>query len=483
MRIAILHYHLQTGGVTRVIEHTATALIEAGHQVLVLAGEAPDSPLPEGTRFICIPELAYEERRPTCDGKTLVEMLFAATIKAFDELPDIWHIHNHSLGKNLAMAEAVLLLAEAEQRLLLQIHDFAEDGRPVLYRRMCKLLANDDPKRLGSLLYPLAPQIHYAVLNERDRWFLSATDIPMGQLHLLPNAVAMPKAVAPKSPIGNKRLWLYPTRAIRRKNLGELLLWAALAGDDDVFATTQAPKNPAEQERYQSWVALAGELGLKVEFELGTRVKSFSGLLASAHAMVTTSVGEGFGLAFLEPWLFERPLAGRNLPEITRDFRSLGLDLDNLYPRLDVPLAWIDETALRHQINGALHDHMGAYGRESLPHHTDLFFNAAVVNGRIDFGRLDEVAQAAIIRRLARTPRDQLSLNPQYLRADMEPARIHSNRRVAERDYSIEGYARRLLQIYERMSASKLTSHVDHANGTKLLDRFLDPQRLFLLRT
>ena len=38
----------------------------------------------------------------------------------------------------------------------------------------------------------------------------------------------------------------------------------------------------------------------------------FAALLASAHALVTTSVAEGFGLAFLEPWLMGRPLAGRH---------------------------------------------------------------------------------------------------------------------------------------------------------------------------
>ena len=42
--------------------------------------------------------------------------------------------------------------------------------------------------------------------------------------------------------------------------------------------------------------------------------------MASAHRLVTTSVAEGFGLAFLEPWLFGKGLLGRNLPEITVDF-------------------------------------------------------------------------------------------------------------------------------------------------------------------
>ena len=63
---------------------------------------------------------------------------------------------------------------------------------------------------------------------------------------------------------------------------------------------------------------------------------------ASPH-FVTTSIAEGFGLTFLEAIVFGRPLLGRDLPEITTDFRSQGINLQSLYSGLLVPRRWIDE--------------------------------------------------------------------------------------------------------------------------------------------
>jgi hypothetical protein len=144
--------------------------------------------------------------------------LGGVTRGAFGGEPDVWHIHNHSLGKNPALTQEVSNLAMAGQKILLQIHDFAEDGRPDNYRNLGKL---------KNRLYPIAPHIHYAALNKRDDRFLLAAGIPKSNLHLLPNSVSpLPptQSLKPKA----QSLFVYPCRAIRRKNLGELLLWSTL---------------------------------------------------------------------------------------------------------------------------------------------------------------------------------------------------------------------------------------------------------------
>ena len=138
------------------------------------------------------------------------------------------------------------------------------------------------------------------------------------------------------------RLFLYPTRAIRRKNLGEFLLWSALGEKGDRFATTLAPTSAGDRAPYERWVRVARSLGIPIEFEMGGRTTvPFPNLLRAAHTVVTTSVAEGFGLAFLEPWLAGRPLGARDLPELTDMFKKQGLDFGNLYRRLFVPLAWV----------------------------------------------------------------------------------------------------------------------------------------------
>lgn len=484
MRILISHFHLQTGGVSRVIEHACMALAAGGHRVLVVAGEPPQQPLPEGVGFALVPALAYEERRPAVDPAELVATLVRTAREELGDMPDLWHIHNHCLGKNLALPAALCMLARQGRRLLLQPHDFAEDGRPSLYARLLGELGDGDSARLSALLYPQAAHLHYAVLNDRDRSFLAAAGVPQDRLHLLPNAVNLPPPADRSTDLfPDRRLWLYPTRAIRRKNLGEFLLWATLAPEQDLFATTQAPRNPAELSRYQRWAALAQELELGLELELGNRIHDFPALLASAHALVTTSVAEGFGLAFLESWLAGRPLVGRNLPEITRDFTAAGLDLETLYERLEVPLEWLDQDHLHRAMEQALTGVAAAYGRAETPADRERLWASAVHAGHIDFGRLDETAQEEVIRHLTANPQDRLSLRPASLPDTTSADRIAHNRTLAERDYSIAGYGRRLEHIYRSLLEATVDPSLGTADGTALLDRFLAPERLFLLRT
>jgi glycosyltransferase involved in cell wall biosynthesis len=493
MRVAIVHFHLETGGVTRVIQHTCETLTSSGHRVLVLTGEAPQQRL--DAQVAVLPGLGYEERRAQQTPDELAAALLRTARAHLGAVPDLWHVHNHCLGKNLILPGALLRLARGGHRLLLQAHDFAEDGRPALYRRLRDRLADGDVGRLSALLYPLAPQIHYSVLNARDQSFLTAAGVPATNLHLLANAVSAPAPtrepnleadgalVAPQPDRDGSRLWLYPTRAIRRKNLGEFLLWAALGDQQDQFAATQAPQNPQEQTRYRRWVALAAELSLPVAFELGNGVDDFQGLLASAHALVTTSVGEGFGLAFLEPWLSGRPLAGRDLPEITRDFRANGIRLDDLYQRLLVPLDWIDAERLRAAFAHALDANATAYGRPLGTDALEQAWRSAVEDAHIDLGRLDEPAQETVIRHLRTNPNAREDLSPSALTATNDTRLIDANADTIRAEYSLSGYGSRLASIYAEILDEVPSARFGHADGDTLLDEFLAPERLTLLRT
>ena len=491
MRVAIVHYHLQLGGVTRVIQHAHDALHRHGARLVVLCGEPPAGGLPADLQIRVLPGLAYEEHRARQSPDQLAATMAREAFDALGDTPDVWHVHNHCLGKNTALPGALLRLARDGHRLLLQPHDFAEDGRPALYARLREQLAGGDIGRLSALLYPLAPQIHYATLNRRDRDFLAAAGVPPGQLHALPNAVSVgdlppdssPAAQdAPETGTDGERLWLYPTRAIRRKNLGELLLWAALAGPQDRFAATQAPQNPQERPIYQRWVALAQALALPVRFAVGAGDVDFRALIATSHALVTTSIAEGFGLAFLEPWLLGRPLVGRDLPEITADFMDAGVRLSGLYERLDVPLAWLDTERLRTAFTTAAERRASAYGRPAADS-AERAWQSAVCDAHIDFGRLDEPAQAQIIRWLHADPASRAALRPQRLASAATPALLAANRSVIGREYSLSGFGARLAATYAEVAAAVPSATFDAARGEVLLDHFLAPERLCLLRS
>ena len=204
MRIAVVHYHLHPGGVTRVIEAASLALDAAGvrHVVLTEANV-------EGLGYFT-----------TADGLTagkLLENLRITASEALGGFPDIWHFHNHSLGKNRLLPAVISLLAAAGERILLQIHDLAEHGRPANYRWIA-----DQPE-----IYPFAPRICYAFLNSRDLVIFTDAGLPLENTFLLPNPIPIPSS---RPDLATNPLLFAPVRGIRRKNLGELVFLSALAG-------------------------------------------------------------------------------------------------------------------------------------------------------------------------------------------------------------------------------------------------------------
>ena len=391
-KVVILHYHLRRGGVSRVIETAQSVLTRLGVETMIFSGEAPHASLNLHSVQV-VPGLLYAGEGSDEDpGKVMDEV--QETVREAWGQADCWHIHNHCLGKNRAVPDLVRQLALQGEALLLQPHDFAEDGRPANYRFLLDACPADG---LGEWLYPQGAHVHYAVLNGRDRSALVAAGVPGERLHLLPNAIPDDFPRIP-SPVCNTsdRLVLYPTRAIRRKNIGELLLWAALAPEGTRFGVTLAPENPASKPIYERWVRKALEWKLPVDFEMG-RDTSFQDMLAKADQLISTSVAEGFGLAFLESWLSGRALAGRNLPAITDDFSAKGLDLSDLYDRIDVPVSWIGEERIEAAMSSALTTLGTQYDRE-----VDPWAWKTLLRGegrdRIDFGVLDEPLQGVEVR-------------------------------------------------------------------------------------
>lgn len=488
LRVAVVHYHLKRGGVTRVVESTLRAAERHAPELrfAVLAGEVPEQ-LSSHAQAVAVPGLQYSNSQPhTPHPAELLTQLQAAAQQALGGPPDVWHIHNHSLGKNSSVPELVRLLAASGAALLLQLHDFAEDGRPGNYA------AIDAPE----LLYPAADRLHYAAINARDHAYLQAMGLPPEQLHLLPNPVEGDEAQGAAAPapdssiaaeLGAERLILYPVRAVRRKNFGELLLWAALAEPGDVFATTLGPTNPNYAAAYQQWQQLAQQLQLPVRFGIGESGQwSFPTIVQSAHAILSTSIAEGFGLAFLEPWLHGKPIVGRDLPAITADFKAHGLQLDSLYPALGVPADWIDQPALEAQLDAGLQRAYQTY-RQPLPGDAAARALAAITlpDGQIDFGGLDEAQQRAVITRLAQDPAARAAIRQRLPLAHAAPAQIQHNAAIVSQHYSSRHYAHQLQAIYRQLrdQPAQPTQPLEFHPSQRLLKAFLLPENFRLLRS
>jgi len=478
MRVAIVHYHLKPGGVTRVIENAVMALGE-GMDVVVISGETYADEVLHNTAVV--PDLRYTGKDEKPDVDALVKKLCQVAHRALGGAPDVWHIHNHALGKNSAMPEVVMTLAEKGAALLLQMHDFAEDGRPGNFAYIHRHLKPDVP------LYPFSERIHYAGLNGRDVGFLGEMGVPQTHLHLLPNPV-MPFAQATSrgamDELACERLWLYPTRAIRRKNMGEFILAAASAEEGELFASTLAPANPAALPVYQRWVSFAQTFALQARFGIGHTLDcSFGEIIAAADAVVTTSVAEGFGLAFLEPWLMHKPLLGRNLTAITADFEQHGVQLGSLYTTLTVPLELVEMQALQRTLEKELQQTYQQYRRPMPKDAVQHALNAMLPEpDLIDFGRLNEPLQETVIAKVLASQALQAVVRRQFFRQPVAQATIVHNCRIIADIYSLPAYGIRLREVYANLAA-RAPGPIAALDGDRLLNCFLAPARFCLLRS
>ena len=479
LRVAIVHYHLRSGGVTKVIEHAVPAAQANNIRVVVFHGDQ-NSPSPAFKNAVSISSLEYASEETSHDVPDTLATMRRAAERQLGGEPDVWHFHNHSLGKTLLVPRLVQRMAREGYKLLLQIHDFPEDGRPNIYRKLLKGLG--DTRQLQNALYPYGSHVHYAALNTRDLEYITRSGADRTNAHLLPNPVQSPTGSLTNPPNGKPPLILYATRAIRRKNIGEFLLWSALSKSDASFGVTLEPESATALQHYRRWEKVSTELELPVEFNLGTK-HPFPDLIARSTQLMTTSVAEGFGLSFLEPWLANRFLSGRNLPEITRDFSMHGVNLEHLYERLDVPLSLIGKDTLIERLETALARYYLSYRKPFPKGSVDESFSTICSNNHVDFGRLDESMQEAVISALCRSEIALDEISPQKLTTpETASGRVEQNRIAVQNAFDLQSYGKRLSAIYGVVAAS--SSEKPRAlSADHMLQGFLDPRRFTLLRT
>ena len=414
MAVALVHYHLRPGGVTRVLEAQSEALDLAGIPHVILSGTPykGSSPLPVAV----VPALNYRDREDSngARGEALLMELQRAARGALRCDPTCWHVHNPTLGKNSLFPHLISGLCRSHTPLVLHIHDFAEEGRPMNYAAL----------RHHDRLYPLAPQIRYVVINSRAREVLVSAGMPEKQCTLLPNAVG-PRGRLTERP-GHKThedgpVVLYPVRGIRRKNLGEFCLLASLSPEHSQFALSLPPESAQWRSFYKGWVNTAAQLHLPVALGVvGSHPpragvgSTYEDWLGHTSHFVTTSISEGFGMAFLESLALGKPLIGRDLPMITRDFRATPAALGNLYEHLLVPASWVNETYLLHQVHHALERSYQAYG-ETTPKGLAEQIQAILLSppgpeGYLDYGNLPEEIQKKILPQARNSPGEILTL-------------------------------------------------------------------------
>jgi hypothetical protein len=463
MKIAFIHYHLKTGGVTTCIKQQFEALKD-DCRMCVLSGEPPPVSFPVET--IHIPQLAYTDifRKPYRAADVAAEALNRIR-DHFDGPCDIIHVHNPLLAKNKQFLDILKALQKGGANLLLQVHDFAEDGRARLYY---------------DEAYPA--NCHYAVVNSRDYQILLNCGLKKMGVHRLFNCVSTPGM--PSYSMMEGTTVVYPIRAIRRKNIGEAILLSLFFSDKAELSITLPPNSAVDMASYKGWKTFSRNYDLRIAFDSGLK-QTFESIVGSARALLTTSITEGFGYSYLEPWLFGKMIRGRKLPDICSDFESRGIDLSHMYTQLQVPDDWFDSKRFNHQWFRAVEKNARIFGFQMDLAKIKRTFAAITEDGMIDFGLLAEPFQRQVLSHLLsheKHAKRLLSINP-FLStiSDSNPQSdiIESNRDAIVRYYSIAGYRQNLLNIYQQVLANPVQQKIDRK---RLISEFFDLRRFSLLK-
>ncbi len=432
-------------------------------ECLFLAGNGADPETRAKPELIA--GIGYDGMRSDQSPFAVAEEVLAAITAKWPSGCDILHVHNPVLNKNRDFLAVLRILAGKGVRLFLQVHDAAEDLRPHSYYR-------DEE-------YP--ENCHYGVINTRDyRLFLDAGLRPEG-LHRVFNVVQpLPRSERTEAK-SSRKLLLYAVRAIRRKNLGEAMLLSCFIPRGFRVGLTLPPTSPADYPSYEEWKSFAVQERLSVDFELGLG-RPLDELVSRSALMITTSVREGFGFSFLEPWTADRAVVGRRLDAVAPDFEAAGVDLSTLYSRIRCPLDLFDAGRLRTVWIRTVETLCAEFGRET-PFDPRSAWESLAAGGCVDFAYLDAEAARGITAECRRSEvvRARLSAVNPFLDALTEPMNdadlIGRNRDAVRKNYSLAAYRKTLLDVYEKVAGRDVAQRIDKK---RLLGSFLTPENFLL---
>lgn len=358
-QLCVWHYHFRPGGVRSVIEAGLPALAAAGgfDTALMAAGEAADDAWREW----------MESRLYPCRVRWLVEPAFGywseqdgaveeAVTRIRGQLPALtsgvlW-AHNLSVGRNWLMAREVSALPESAA-VWLHHHDWWWDGR---WERWPELegLGMGSLECAAACSLPAGPQFrHFSVNAAEARRLTEWSGLPV---HFLPNPF-VPQDAGPRemdaareflrSAAAGSPVWLYPCRALRRKNIAEALLVLRWVLPEAMLVTTGGASSGAERAAWESLCLAAQQHAWPLVPEVCRRgdAPPVNALLAAADGVIATSLKEGFGLVWQEAAAAARPLLARVPAGLEETLAACGISWRAAWDALWIDPEWFDADA------------------------------------------------------------------------------------------------------------------------------------------
>ncbi|MCK4521603.1 MAG: hypothetical protein KAU20_03440 [Nanoarchaeota archaeon] len=383
LKIAFIHYVVGTkGGVNSVMYANAKALLDLHKDINVYFVGSIKGNLIEGygnrVKYIDFPELDISERiesgfvKKTVfdymrDGLDICEKL-NSSLKKMDAII----IENPNLAANPAATYSFYRLAKrlsqqnSKTKVLFRIHDFAED-RDVNFNNILKFTGSEHCPYWHKILFPKLKNLRYIIINSTDRRRLWSHGIIKDEsVFYIPNPInellieedtefsekLRKKLIRDYKLKNDVRFIFYPVRIVKRKNVEEaifltMMLCHLLRKNYCLIVSLRTNKKIDDAytktldkyvKKYKLPVILGVNdcVGLMRKFTKSKKLIHFG--IGDAYNIsdfaISTSILEGFGLVFIESWFFNKVVIGRDLPDVTEDFKSAGINLHNLYTNI-----------------------------------------------------------------------------------------------------------------------------------------------------
>ncbi len=370
--LVVVHYHLRPGGVRRVIEVTLPAIVAAMpslERVTITVGEEDRDGWLDRLRAN-ISGVAFELRSNASIGyfselevepqvaREAVRKFLHDVVKS-DVETLVW-AHNLGLARNLLLArELAEVTAGPMTRMVSHHHDFWFENRWSRWPEFspCGAESLDDVARC---VFSSGANVSFGTINRLDLHGIQRQ--AKNQSAWLPNPADMEHVNAPgdrqlaadwlAEQLGDRGpVWVFPTRFLRRKNIGEAMLLTQWMRPDGWLVTTAAASSADEVEYFERISRFSQEHSKRCRFAIlangGEPRPSVEHVVAASEAVIVTSIQEGFGLPYLEAAAIGKPLVARSLANVTPDLRQLGLNFSNTYNEIWVHPSLMDLDAER----------------------------------------------------------------------------------------------------------------------------------------
>jgi len=329
MKVIFIHYSFQQDGVTRTVLNNIKGLKKIKEDInFILLGNNFSEWIPK----------EIKKRKINWDSINIVEELEKLTSDC-----DIVVIENPVVGVLPEVTIAFKKFAEqSSKKIIYRIHDFIDD-RPHLIEKFNQII----PEGIDNI-YPTSDRISFVVLTSTDKRRLLEKGLE--NVSVIPNSIVskelfsdkersikLKEFLKEKGIIKEEKILLYPVRLEKRKNIEEAMLITKIlnnSGENYKLIVTI----PFLEDYREKLMGLANEF--KIPCSLG-EVSKYIGfdeegfgigdLYSISDLVISTSVREGFGFTFIEPWILGTPIIGRDLPDVTDDFKQNGINLNHLY--------------------------------------------------------------------------------------------------------------------------------------------------------